>query len=84
MSKLVAAFDHDGYTYALENTTNNLFPTPFAGKVVPVTDEGVQEIAVFADCNDLRSGRRSVCSNVGFAPPIVLGEVVRITVPLVE
>ena len=88
MSKLVAAFDHDGYTYVLENTTNNLFPTPFAGKVVQVTDEGVQEIATglflptamtFGPDDDLYvrtwdSGRRRSCQV----------KCVRITVPLVE
>jgi hypothetical protein len=82
------AFDHEGYMYVLENTTGNLFPTPFTGKVLRVTDEGVQEIAsglflptamTFGPDGDL------YVSNVGFGPPpIGLGEIVRITVPPVE
>src|SRR5262249_50339696 len=35
---LGVAFDQDGHLYALENTTGNLFPTPFTGRVVRVTD----------------------------------------------
>ncbi len=85
---LGVAFDHEGYMYVLENTTDRLFPTPFTGKVLRVTDEGVQEIAsglflptamTFGPDGDL------YVSNVGFGPPpIGLGEVVRIAVPPVE
>jgi hypothetical protein len=83
------AFDHEGYMYVLENTTGNLFPTPFTGKVLRVKENGdVEEIAgglflptamTFGPDGDL------YVSNVGFGPPpIGLGEVVRITVPPVE
>jgi len=83
------AFDYEGYMYVLENTTGNLFPTPFTGKVLRVKQNGdVEEIAgglflptamTFGPDGDL------YVSNVGFGPPpIGLGEVVRITVPPVE
>ena len=83
------AFDHEGYMYVLENTTGNLFPTPFTGKVLRMKENGdVDEIAsglflptaiTFGPDGDL------YVSNVGFGPPpIGLGEVVRITVPPVE
>jgi len=83
------AFDHEGYMYVLENTTGNLFPTPFTGKVLRVKENGdVEEIAsglflptamTFGADGDL------YVSNVGFGPPpIGLGEIVRITVPPVE
>jgi hypothetical protein len=85
---LGVAFDHEGYMYVLENTTNNLFPPPFTSKVLRVTDDDLQEIAsglflpmamTFGPDGDL------YVSNVGFGPPpIGLGEVVRITVPPVE
>lgn len=85
---LGVAFDHDGYMYVLENTTTAGSPNPFTGKVVRVTDDGIQEVATglflptamtFGPDGDL------YVSNVGFGPPpIGLGEVVRITVPPVD
>jgi hypothetical protein len=86
---LGVAFDHEGYMYVLENTTGNLFPTPFTGKVLREKENGdVEEIAsglflptamTFGPDGDL------YVSNVGFGPPpIGLGEIVRITVPPVE
>jgi hypothetical protein len=86
---LGVAFDHEGYMYVLENTTDNMFPTPFTGKVLRVKENGdVEEIAsglflptamTFGPDGDL------YVSNVGFGPPpIGLGEIVRITVPPVE
>ena len=82
---LGVAFDHEGYMYVLENTTNNLFPTPFTGKVLRVTDEGVQEIATglfLPTAMTFGPDGELYVSNVGFGPPpIGLGEVVRITVP---
>jgi len=42
---LGVAFDCEGYLYILENTTGNPFPTPFTGKVLRVTDDGLEEIA---------------------------------------
>ena len=85
---LGVAFDHEGYMYVLENTTGNLFPTPYTGKILRVTDDGVQEIAsglflptamTFGPDGDL------YVSNVGFGPPpIGLGEIDRVTVPPVD
>jgi hypothetical protein len=74
------AFDHEGYKYVLENTTGNLFPTPFTGKVLRVTDEGVQEIAsglFLPTAMTFGPGGDLYVSNVGFGPPpIGLGEIV--------
>ena len=82
------AFDHEGYMYVLENTTDNLFPTPFTGKVLRVTDDRVQEIAsglFLPMAMTFRPDGDLYVSNVGFGPPpIGLGEVVRITVAPVE
>jgi len=85
---LGVAFDCEGYLYILENTTGNPFPTPFTGKVLRVTDDGLEEIATglflptamtFGPDGDL------YVSNVGFGPPPVgLGEVVRVKVPPVS
>jgi sugar lactone lactonase YvrE len=83
------AFDHDGNLYALENTTGNLFPTPFTGRVVRITDSGELEPIVeglflptamtFGPDGDL------YVSNVGFGPPPVgLGEILKIKVPPVS
>jgi hypothetical protein len=68
----------------LESTTGNPFPTPFTGKVLRVTDDGLEEIATGLFLPTAMTfgpdGAHHV-SNVGFGPPPVgLGQVVRITV----
>jgi hypothetical protein len=82
---LGVAFDHEGYLYVLENTTVSGFPTPFTGKVLRVTDDGVEEIAsglFLPTAMTFGPDGALYVSNVGFGPPPVgLGEVVRITVP---
>jgi hypothetical protein len=82
---LGVAFDHEGYMYVLENTTGNAFPTPFTGKVLRVTDDGVEEIATglfLPTAMTFGPDGALYVSNVGFGPPpIGLGEIVRITVP---
>ena len=82
---LGVAFDHDGYMYILENTTGNLFPTPGTGKVLRVTDSGLQEIATglfLPTAMTFGPDGALYVSNVGFGPPPVgLGQIVRITVP---
>ena len=85
---LGVAFDHEGYMYILENTTDNLFPTPFTGKVLRVVDGNLQEIAtgLFLPTGMTFGPEGALyVSNVGFGPPpIGLGQIVRITVPPVE
>jgi sugar lactone lactonase YvrE len=81
------AFDHEGYLYVLENTTGNPAPTPFTGKVVRVTDAGVQEIATglfFPTAMTFGPDGALYVSNMGFGLPAGAGEIVRITVPPVE
>lgn len=83
---LGVAFDHEGYMYILENTTgNNLFPTPFTGKVLRVTDSGLQEIAsglFLPTAMTFGPDGALYVSNVGFGPPPVgLGQIIRIAVP---
>ena len=82
---LGVAFDHEGYLYVLENTTVSGFPTPFTGKVLRVTDDGLEEIAsglFLPTAMTFGPDGALYVSNVGFGPPPVgLGEVVRITVP---
>jgi hypothetical protein len=85
---LGVAFDHEGYMYILENTTGNLFPTPFTGKVLRVTEDGLEEIAtgLFLP-TAMTFGPDGILyvSNVGFGPPPVgLGQIVKITVPPVS
>jgi len=85
---LGVAFDHEGRMYVLENTTGNAFPTPFTGKVLRVTDDGVEEIATglfLPTAMTFGPDGALYVSNVGFGPPpIGLGEIVRITVPDAE
>jgi hypothetical protein len=82
---LGVAFDHEGVMYILENTTDNLFPTPFTGKVLRVTDSGLEEIATglfLPTAMTFGPDGALYVSNVGFGPPpIGMGQVVRITVP---
>ncbi|MGB8475993.1 MAG: ScyD/ScyE family protein [Candidatus Acidiferrum sp.] len=82
------AFDREGYLYILENTTGNLFPTPFTGKVLRVTENGLEEIAsglFLPTAMTFGPDGLLYVSNVGFGPPPVgLGEIVRITVPPVS
>lgn len=82
---LGVAFDHQGYMYILENTTGNPFPTPGTGKVLRVTDNGLEEIAtglVLPTAMTFGPDGALYVSNVGFGPPPMgLGEIVRIVVP---
>ena len=82
---LGVAFDHEGYMYVLENTTGNPFPTPFTGKILRITDSGVEEIAtglVLPTGMTFGPDGAIYVSNYGFGPPpIGLGQIVRITVP---
>lgn len=82
---LGVAFDHQGYMYILENTTGNPFPTPGTGKVLRVTDWGLQVIAsglFLPTAMTFGPDGALYVSNVGFGPPpIGLGQIVRITVP---
>ncbi len=82
---LGVAFDAEGYMYILENTTGNPFPTPFTGKVLRVTDNGLEEIATglfLPTALTFGPDGALYVSNVGFGPPPVgLGQIVRITVP---
>lgn len=38
------AFDKNARMYVLENTTNNMFPTPFTGRIVRVDPNGTKEV----------------------------------------
>jgi len=85
---LGVTIDRDGFMYILENTTNNAFPTPFTGKVLRVTDAGLEEIATglfLPTAMTFGPDGALYVSNVGFGPPPVgLGQIVRITVPPVK
>jgi hypothetical protein len=85
---LGVAFDCEGYMYILENTTDNPFPTPYTGKVLRVTDDGLEEIATglfLPTAMTFGPDGALYVSNVGFGPPPVgLGQIVRITVPPVS
>ena len=85
---LGVAFDQSGYLYILENTTGNPFPTPGTGKVLRVTDSGVEEIATglfLPTAMTFGPDGALYVSNIGFGPPPVgLGQIVRITVPPVS
>lgn len=82
---LGVAFDREGFMYILENTTDNPFPTPFTGKVLRVTDAGLEEIATglfLPTAMTFGPDGALYVSNIGFGPPPVgLGQIVRITVP---
>jgi hypothetical protein len=82
---LEKAFDGEGYLYILENTKGNTFPTPFTGKVLRVTDDGLEEIATglfLPTAMTFGPDGALYVSNVGFGPPPKgMGQVVRITVP---
>jgi len=72
----------------LESTTGNPFPTPFTGKVLRVTDDGLEEIATGLFLPTAMTFGLDVAlyvSNVSFGPPPVgLGQIVKITVPTVS
>jgi hypothetical protein len=82
------AFDWEGYLYILENTTDNAFPTPGTGKILRVTEDGLEEIATDLSpptAMTFGPGRQLYVSNVGFGPPPVgLGQIVRVKVPPVS
>jgi len=82
---LGVAFDHEANMYILENTTGNPGPTPGTGKVLRVTDSGLEEIATglsLPTAMTFGPDGALYVSNWGFgAPPIGMGQVVRITVP---
>lgn len=68
---LGVAFDCEGYMYILENT-GNPFPTPYTGKVLRVTDDGLEEIAtgLFLPTAMIFGPEGALyVSNVGFGPP---------------
>ena len=81
---LGVAFDHEANMYILENTTDNENPTPGTGKVLRVTDSGLEEIATglfLPTAMTFGPDGALYVSNVGFGPPpIGMGQVVRITV----
>lgn len=85
---LGVAFDSEGYLYILENTTGNPFPTPYTGKILRVTDDGLEEIATglfLPTAMTFGPDGALYVSNVGFGPPPVgLGQIVKITVPPVS
>jgi hypothetical protein len=82
---LGVAFDHEANMYILENTTGNPGPTPGTGKVLRVTDSGLEEIATglsLPTAMTFGPDGALYVSNWGFgAPPIGMGQVVRISVP---
>jgi hypothetical protein len=81
------AFDHQERMYVLENSTcNNCNPTPGTGDIVRVDHSGqVEEIAsglTVPTAMTLGPDGNLYVSNVGFgAPPMGLGQVVKITLP---
>ena len=80
------AFDSKGRLYVLENTTGNQFPTPGTGKVVRI--DGKNKVTEIATGLTVPTGMtfgpdgNLYVSNVGFgAPPMGLGQVLKITLP---
>lgn len=80
------AFDSKGRLYVLENTTGNPFPTPGTGQIVRI--DGKYKRTVIVTGLVVPTGMtfgpdgNLYVSNVGFgAPPIGLGQVLKITVP---
>jgi hypothetical protein len=82
---LGVAFDRQANMYILENTTGNLSPTPGTGKVLRVTDSGLEEIASglsLPTAMTFGPDGALYVSNWGFgAPPVGMGQIVRITIP---
>ena len=83
---LGVAFDHQGFLYILENTTgDNENPTPGTGKVLRLTDSGLEEIATglsLPTAMTFGPDGALYVSNWGFGPPpIGMGQILRITVP---
>src|SRR4029078_1175197 len=37
-------FDNNARMYVLENTTNNMFPTPFTGQIIRVSPNGTKDV----------------------------------------
>jgi hypothetical protein len=88
---LGVAFDRQANMYILENTTGNPGPTPGTGKVLRVTDGGVEEIAtglILPTAMTFGPDGALYVSNIGFGPKLLIGigqgQVVRITVPPVD
>jgi hypothetical protein len=79
------AFDREGFLYILENTVGQPVPTPGFGKVVRVTDDGLEDIATglfLPTAMTFGPDGNLYVSNVGFGPPPTgMGQVVKITVP---
>jgi len=82
---LGVAFDHEANMYILENTTGNPGPTPGTGKVLRVTNGGFEEIATglsLPSAMTFGPDGALYVSNWGFgAPPVGMGQILRITVP---
>ena len=81
---LGVAFDKENNLYVLETTTNNLFPTPGAGRVVRVQRDGTLEEIVtglnFPTAMTFGPDGKLYVSNWGFGPPIAgLGEILQVT-----
>ncbi len=82
---LGVAIDKRGRIYALENTTNNPFPTPFTGRVVRVTRSGGLEVIAaglsLPTAMTFGPDGNLYVSAVGFgAPPVGLGKVLKIEI----
>jgi hypothetical protein len=80
---LGVAFDEEGRLYALENTTDNPFPTPGTGRVVRVGPHGQLEVIVsglfLPTAMTFGPDHNLYISNVGFGPPPVgLGEILKV------